>query len=66
LTIPFSTLAKKDGKDGKYHVEGQLKLISKEDMKEIFLLLLPLIKAVRGKKIIIIGAAAAVPPGQVL
>jgi hypothetical protein len=27
----------------------------KEDMKEIFLLLLPLIKAARGKKIIIMG-----------
>ncbi len=45
----------KKGKDGKYHVEGELKLISKEDMKEIFLLLLPLIKAARGKKIIIMG-----------
>ncbi len=48
------TLPKK-GKDGKYHVEGELKLISKEDMREIFLLLLPLIKAARGKKIIIMG-----------
>ncbi len=45
----------KKGRDGKYHVEGELKLISKEDMKEIFLLLLPLIKAARGKKIIIMG-----------
>jgi hypothetical protein len=45
----------KKGRDGKFHVEGELKLISKEDMKEIFLLLLPLIKAARGKKIIIMG-----------
>ncbi len=43
------------GKDGKYHVEGELKLISKEDMKEIFLLILPLIKAAKGKRIIIMG-----------
>ncbi len=48
------TLTKK-GKDGKFHVEGDLKLISKEDMKEIFLLLLPLIRAAEGKKIIIMG-----------
>jgi hypothetical protein len=43
------------GKDGKFHVEGELKLISKEDMKEIFLLILPLIKAAKGKRIIIMG-----------
>jgi hypothetical protein len=48
------TLTKK-GKDGKFHAEGDLKLISKEDMKEIFLLLLPLIRAAKGKKIIIMG-----------
>jgi hypothetical protein len=48
------TLTKK-GKDGRFHVEGELKLISKEDMKEIFLLLLPLIRAAKGKKIIIMG-----------
>jgi uncharacterized membrane protein YgcG len=44
------------GKDGKFHVEGELKLISKEDMKEIFLLILPLIKAAKGKRIIIMGS----------
>jgi hypothetical protein len=38
-----------------FHVEGELKLISKEDMKEIFLLILPLIKAAKGKRIIIMG-----------
>jgi hypothetical protein len=41
------------GKDGRYHVERDL--ISKEDMKEIFLLILPLIKAAKGKRIIIMG-----------
>ncbi len=43
------------GKDGKFHVEGELKLISMEDMKEIFLLIPPLIKAAKGKRIIIMG-----------
>ncbi len=36
------------GKDGKFHVEGELKLISKEDMKEIFLLILPLYQGGQG------------------
>jgi hypothetical protein len=36
-------------------VEGELKMISKEDMKELFILILPLIKAARGLKVIIMG-----------
>jgi hypothetical protein len=48
------TLTRK-GSDRKYHVEGELKMISKEDMKELFILILPLIKAARGLKVIIMG-----------
>jgi hypothetical protein len=48
------TLTRK-GSDRKYHVEGELKMISKEDMKELFILILPLIKAARGLNVIIMG-----------
>jgi hypothetical protein len=48
LTIPTTTIAKllvrklslERGSDNIFHVDGELKLISKEDMKEIFLLIL--------------------------
>jgi hypothetical protein len=48
------TLTRK-GSDRKYHVEGELKMISKEDMKELFILIIPLIKAAKGMKVIIMG-----------
>jgi hypothetical protein len=43
------------GSDRKYHVEGELKMISKEDMKELFILIIPLIKAAKGMKVIIMS-----------
>jgi hypothetical protein len=48
------TLTRK-GSDRKYHVDGELKMISKEDMKELFVLILRLIKAAKGMKVIIMG-----------
>ena len=43
------------GSDGKYHVEGELKMVSKEDMKNMFLETIPMIKAAKGKKVLIMG-----------
>jgi len=43
------------GKDGKFHVDGDLKMVSKEDMKVMFLETIPMIKAARGKKVLIMG-----------
>jgi hypothetical protein len=60
-SIYYSSKAKgekiitRKGSDKKYPVNGELKLISKEDMKELFLLILPQIKAARGMKVIIMG-----------
>ena len=43
------------GPDGKFHVEGELKMISKEDMKDMFSSITPLIKACKGKNVIVMG-----------
>ena len=43
------------GPDGRFHVEGELKMISREDMKDMFSSITPLIKACKGKKVIVMG-----------
>jgi len=60
-SIYFSSQARgekvltRKGSDGKYHVHGELKMVGKEDMKSLFLEIIPMIKAVKGKKVVVMG-----------
>jgi len=58
-SIYFSSKARgekvltRKGKDKKFHVDGELKLVTKEDLKSLFIEIMPLIRAAKGKHIII-------------
>jgi hypothetical protein len=43
------------GKDKKYHVEGDLRMIGKDDFKNLFLEILPLIRVAKGKRVILMS-----------